>query len=375
MVIALVGSPTRTNVELASAWRPLGLDARILWAGEAVDVLRPGDVALVRLDVLPTLDGVEPGLDLVARLEELGVRVLNRPEALLATHDKLVTAACLREQGVPHPRTEPVEPGGTLPEVSLPCVVKPRFGSWGEDVHLCHTAADVRRTLDEVAARPWWRRHGALVQEFVESARSDLRIVVAGGRAVAGATRTAAAGDWRTNVTLGGTLSRAPIPGAAAELALRAAAATGIDFGGVDLLPGTDGWTVLELNGAVDFDTRYALPGSDPYAAILDALDLRAPGAAPGRVPAALAAAAAEPAAVGAELLRAGVRPRIGDVLAISARSTGHTSRAATILDVLDRRGRPRFRVRWEDGHESIYTPGEGVRILPPGQGRARPAA
>ncbi|MCS7008274.1 MAG: hypothetical protein NZL88_12035, partial [Gaiellaceae bacterium] len=91
MVVALIGSPTRTNVELALAWRAVGLDARVLWPREAVETLALGDVAITRLDVLPTLDGVEPGLELVDELEQRGVRVVNRPSGLLAAHDKLRT--------------------------------------------------------------------------------------------------------------------------------------------------------------------------------------------------------------------------------------------------------------------------------------------
>ena len=43
-------------------------------------------------------------------------------------------------------------------------------------------------------------------------------------------------------------------------LALSAASAAGTDLVGVDLLPlGDGGWTVLELNGAVDFTPVYSL--------------------------------------------------------------------------------------------------------------------
>jgi glutathione synthase/RimK-type ligase-like ATP-grasp enzyme len=47
-------------------------------------------------------------------------------------------------------------------------------------------------------------------------------------------------------------------PPAAAALALAAADAVGGDLVGVDLLPIDDGWTVLEVNGAVDFTLAYA---------------------------------------------------------------------------------------------------------------------
>ena len=206
MILALLGTPTRTNVQLAYAWRELGVDARVLWPREATELLGPDDVALVRLDVLPGLDGVEPGLELVPELAERGVRVLNDPAALLAAHDKLLTAERLRHAGLPTPWTRHLGPGTAVPEAPFPCVVKPRFGSWGQDVLRCRTAEELDHVLRLVSTRPWWRRHGALVQELVGDGERDARLIVAGRRVVAGGQRIAAPDEWRTNVTLGGTI-------------------------------------------------------------------------------------------------------------------------------------------------------------------------
>ncbi len=50
---------------------------RLLAPAEALAALRPGDVALGRLDVLETRDGVDDGLWALGELEARGVRVLN----------------------------------------------------------------------------------------------------------------------------------------------------------------------------------------------------------------------------------------------------------------------------------------------------------
>ncbi len=366
MSVAILATPTRTNWELVQAWRALGIASCTLRPEEAPDVLGPGDVAITRLDVLPSLDGVEPGLEVVEALEERGVRVLNRPAALLAAHDKLLTCERLEAASLPHPWTCHVEAGGRLHAVPFPCVLKPRFGSWGHDVFRCRDREELEETLALVRDRPWCRKHGALVQELVGPVREDLRLVVAGGRVAGAARRIAAESEWRTNISLGGSFASADVPAAACELGIRAAQAVGLDFGGVDLLPSGDGWVVLELNGAVDFDGRYAVPGwPDPYAAIADALgiehailedDVRKERAMPKSM-------RGEPA-------------RPGDEIVITGHSVGDSPRTAVILEVLGEPGHERFRVRWEDDHESIYFPADDAVIRrPPHQAKTKTKA
>jgi tetrahydromethanopterin:alpha-L-glutamate ligase len=226
----------------------------------ALEELRPGDVALGRLDVLPTLDGVDDGLWALGALAARGVVVLNDPAALLAAHDKLLTARLLRRLGIAHPRTWHVRGGRPAPRWLRPVVFKPRFGSWGLEVRRCDDADDLEAALAYVRDMSWYRRHGAIVQELVPPQGYDLRVLVAGARVVGAAFRLAARGEWRTNVALGGV--RRPVfemPREAAALALDAARATGASLAGVDLLPdGEGGWLVAELNGAVEFTREYA---------------------------------------------------------------------------------------------------------------------
>lgn len=276
--VAIVGGPVnRTSVRLVAEWQALGIAAELLDARTARSDLEAGDVALGRLDVLQTLDGVEPGLLDLLLLERSGRRVLNTAFALLAAHDKMRTAAMLRKHGIPHPRAGLVRSASDPLPVAPPLVVKPRFGSWGVDVHRCFTEAEARAVLHGAAERPWFARHGALVQEYAAAGSCDCRLVVAGGRVIGAAERCAAPGEWRTNVSLGG--SRRPVAPdpAAASLACRAAEALGCDLVGVDLLRLADGGlVVLELNGASEFDEGYALAGRDVFADAAEALRLGA---------------------------------------------------------------------------------------------------
>ncbi len=281
--------PTPTDDALSEAPAD-GLTWEPMTPRRALEVLRPGDAALGRLDVLPTLDGMDDGLWALGALAARGVHVLNDPAALLAAHDKLLTARVLRRRDVPHPATIHVREGRAVPRPLHPVVLKPRYGSWGREVHLCDDHSSLVDALAGVRPSGWYQRHGAIVQELVIPQGYDLRILVAAGRIVGAAYRVAAVGEWRTNVALGGV--RRPVldpPREAAAVALAAARAIGAALVGVDLLPdGLGGWVVVELNGAVEFTAEYAARG-DVFAETALALareararrDLRAAFAAP----------------------------------------------------------------------------------------------
>ena len=264
VLVALRNTPTNASLTRAVVD---GARWELMSTVEALGALRPGDVVLGRLDVLPTLDGIDDGVWALGALEASGVVVLNHASALYATHDKLLTARLLRRAGVPHPRTAHVRPDRPFAAIRPPVVVKPRFGSGGEGVTWCADESSLAETLEWLSELPWFEQQGALVQEAIAPQGYDLRILVAADRVVGAIFRVAADGEWRTNIALGG--ARRPVadpPRQACELALVAARAAGTALVGVDLVPDADGtWTVLELNGAVEFTDEY-LPAGDVFA-------------------------------------------------------------------------------------------------------------
>ena len=66
---------------------------------------------------------------------------------------------------------------------------------------------------------------------------------------------------------------------------------------------------------------------------------------------------------------------RAGDEISITGHSVGDAPRSAVILEVLGDLGHERFRVRWEDGHESILFPGGDAVVVRPRARRAKSAA
>ena len=179
---------TPTNVALARA-----ADWLLLNPVRALKVLRSGDVALARLDVRQSLDGIEVGMEALGELSARGVKILNDPSVLLSTHDKLLTARLLGGAGHPSSATRLATAVGPAREWSGPVVVKPRFGSWGNHVVRCESA-------DELCVTPRVDRRLSLVP--IRRARScriwchrsgfDLRLVVARGRVVGAVIRVCA---------------------------------------------------------------------------------------------------------------------------------------------------------------------------------------
>lgn len=51
----------------------------------------------------------------------------------------------------------------------------------------------------------------------------------------------------------------------------------------------------------------------------------------------------------------------VGNRIKVEAQSTERPSRTGVIEEVVNEAPSPRYRVRWDDGHESIYTPAAGA--------------
>ena len=56
-------------------------------------------------------------------------------------------------------------------------------------------------------------------------------------------------------------------------------------------------------------------------------------------------------------------RAQAGDLVVVHGHRVGESSRTGEILEVLGTPEREHYRVRWEDGHESVFTPGSDAAI------------
>ncbi len=200
-------------------------------------------------------------------LEKAGMRLFNRADAVEACDDKMRTHIALAGK-VPMPETlaaplcytdgVPVSEAVLARAEALlgyPVVVKECYGSLGKGVYLARSRAELREIAAELQKRPH------LFQRFVgESAGRDLRVIAIGGKAVAAMHRTSQ-GDFRSNAELGGRGEAAPLDASAKDIAERAAAALRLDYCGVDLLYGREGYLLCEVNSNAFFGTFERVTG------------------------------------------------------------------------------------------------------------------
>jgi hypothetical protein len=58
-------------------------------------------------------------------------------------------------------------------------------------------------------------------------------------------------------------------------------------------------------------------------------------------------------------------RPKPGAVVEVHGHHLGEASRTGEILEVLGEAGQLHYRVRWEDGHESLFYPSSDATVRP----------
>ena len=185
-------------------------------------------------------------MNLLHRLERLGLLIINPPIAIERSVDKYCSLTILHENGLPVPRTAVTESHDEalecFHELGGDVVVKPLFGSRGigaTRINDPDIAARVFRTISFY--------HGVLyLQEFIPHGGSDIRAFVIGTRVIASMRRVSE--NWKTNVSLGAKPVPLNLPKELENLAVKAAKLIGCKITGVDIIEGPDGPLIIELN-------------------------------------------------------------------------------------------------------------------------------
>ena len=238
---------------------------------EDTDVLG-ADAVLARFIPNGSIDQIMYRVNALHWLADRGVLVMNSPGAIERCVDKFYATTLLSEAGLPTLETvvcegaaDAMEAVRTMGDV----IIKPMFGSMGHGIVRLNdpdVGFNVVRTLEQIRAVFY-------VQRAVDHQGCDVRVFVLGERVLGAVERRARGGEWRTNVSRGGSVRPFDLPVAWEELALRAAAAVGADYVGVDLLPTRDGTVfVLEVNGIPAWRGLQRATGLDVAGAVVDYL-------------------------------------------------------------------------------------------------------
>lgn len=193
-------------------------------------------------------------------LEKAGLRLFNSAKAVELCDDKMTTAVALAGEGVPMPRTVAgllcFDAAAEIPlslyerveqELGYPFVFKTSYGSLGKGVSLVHDREEFAALETKYKCTPH------LYQEFVAaSSGKDVRVLVIGG-AVACAMERRSAGDFRSNLELGGTAKPYDVPPRLATLCVKIADALGLDYCGIDLLEDGEKYLLCEVNSNAFF--------------------------------------------------------------------------------------------------------------------------
>jgi RimK family alpha-L-glutamate ligase len=234
-------------------------------AGVAIRGLEACDAVLVRGLPRGSLEQVIFRVDALHALATVGVRVVNAAPAIERTVDKFLASALLAAAGVATPRTVACERAddalAAFAELGGDVVVKPLFGSMGfgmTRIDDADVAARVFRALE-------LERAVYYLQETLTG--MDVRALVVGERVVGAIERV---GDgWRANLARGASARALELDEAREHVCVRAVAAVGADYAGVDLL----GDRVLEVNGIPGWHGVERATGVDVAAALVEHLE------------------------------------------------------------------------------------------------------
>jgi len=201
-------------------------------------------------------------LAVMRQIEKFNIPVINDADSVSVVADKLMTSQLLTRENIPIPKTilvnGDVDTDLVEREIGFPCVVKATSGSKGKTVYLCETRKFFQDLMDLLSSLTL--KKVLIIQEYIDSKPgTDLRVWVIGGKTVAAMKRTAPLGDFRANISQGGTAELFEITEEVDYIARETARILGLQIAGVDLLFGKDGFFVCEANSSPGFQ------GMDKY--------------------------------------------------------------------------------------------------------------
>jgi ribosomal protein S6--L-glutamate ligase len=168
---------------------------------------------------------------------------------LYNAYDKMRTLQVASSQGIMTPKTFM---GDNLKDyeyiasqLKYPLVIKMLHSSLGAGVFLVDSRLSLKTSLQAFSKN----KTPVLLEEFIESGNKDRRIIVIDGKVIAAYERTAKEGEWKANLSQGGSGRSISLSKADTDLCVKCAKALSMDICAVDLIRSKKGITYLiEVN-------------------------------------------------------------------------------------------------------------------------------
>jgi ribosomal protein S6--L-glutamate ligase len=243
----------------------------IVYGGEKLEGI---DAVIPRIGATHTFYGTA----VVRQFEMMGVYPVVESQGISRSRDKLRALQLLAAEGVGLPVTSfahsTKDIDGLLSLVGgAPLVVKLLEGTQGMGVVL----AETKKAAESVVGAFMQLDANILVQEFIkEAGGSDIRAFVVGNRVVAAMERTAASGEFRSNIHRGGSPTKVKLTPDERAVAKRAAKILGLNVAGVDLMRSNHGPVVLEVNSSPGLEGIESATGIDVASKVIDFVETHA---------------------------------------------------------------------------------------------------
>ena len=198
------------------------------------------------------------GSAIVRQLEMQGVYTVSSSISITRSRDKLRSMQLLAKAGVGIPKTivsrNSVDIDDLIEKVGgTPVIIKLARGTHGNGVVLAETKKAAKSVLQAFYLT---NEDGTnvLLQEYIEeSAGTDIRAFVVGGRVVASMKRQSLDDDFRSNLHKGGEGTKIKLTEEETKMAVKAAKAMGLNVAGVDMMRSERGPLILEVNASPGF--------------------------------------------------------------------------------------------------------------------------
>jgi len=208
-------------------------------------------------------------IDILHRLENLGIECINSTSALEKCTDKFYTHSIFEDAGLKVPLTVCCESYDDAYSAFLEMkdvVVKPLCGSSGMGITRINDEDMAYRFLRSLE----FHKYVFFVQEFLEHNNEDFRVLTCKNEVISAYKRKGP--SWNTNVHQGGKPEKTPPTEEMIEGALTASRLLGCHYCGFDIMESCGEVYIIEANGIPDLEYNQLMEDFDVVLRVVELL-------------------------------------------------------------------------------------------------------